>query len=219
MLASSRAANQPMSRKARAEDTRRRLVEAAIDHFSENHYDEVAVSDIAETAGVAHGLLFHYFSTKRGIYLEAMRQAAREFDLAATVPAGLPPGQQLRRFLRNHLEHVAERRGLALRLILGGRGTDPDAWELFEAGRWKSIKWGCTILGLDYESEALRMLMRAAAGFFDEATVYWLEHDQMFSVSAVVEEAVLAFASALASAARLDPSLDVKDALALLQQS
>lgn len=207
-----------MTRKERAEDTRRRLIETAIDQFSRNHYDDVAVSDIAKTAGVAHGLLFHYFQTKRGIYLEAMRQAARELDLAATISAGLPPGRALRGLFRTHLEHVAERRGLALRLILGGRGTDPEAWELFEADRWKSITWLCTLLGFDPDNQALRLALRAAVGLIDEMTVYWLEHEQEFGVDAIVEEAVHAIRNGLASAARLDPALDVEPAREVLAQ-
>jgi hypothetical protein len=47
--------------------------------------------------------------------------------------AGLPPSQQLRRALTSNLRYLSRRLGLALRLVLGGRGADPEAWEVFEA--------------------------------------------------------------------------------------
>jgi len=208
---------QPTSRKARADETRRRLIQAAVEQFSDRHYDEVAVSDIAESAGVAHGLLFHYFQSKRGIYLEAMREAARKLDLASEVPQDLPPGKQFRQLVESHLDYLAKHRGLALRLVLGGRGTDPEAWELFEADRWRTIEWLCTRLGLDFRADALRMMLRAAVGALDEATVYWLEHDQDFDISAVIEELVDVTIGCLRAAARLDPALNVEDAVGQLR--
>ena len=57
------------SRTLQAAETRQRLIEAAIKQFSEHNFEDVAVTDIVKTAGVAHGLLFHYFGNKRGIYL------------------------------------------------------------------------------------------------------------------------------------------------------
>ena len=41
-------------RKAQAEETRRRILEAAVEAFSAQLYDEVSVGDIATSAGVAH---------------------------------------------------------------------------------------------------------------------------------------------------------------------
>jgi len=75
-------------RQAQAELTRRKLLEAAVEHFSARHFDDVAASDITETAGVAQGLLFHYFGNKRGIYLEALRDAATRLNAATTPPPG-----------------------------------------------------------------------------------------------------------------------------------
>jgi AcrR family transcriptional regulator len=57
---------------------------------------DVAVGDIAKSAGVAHGLLFHYFGTKRGIYLAALRRAALDLDASCDVSADLPAGRQVR---------------------------------------------------------------------------------------------------------------------------
>ena len=94
--------------------TRRKLLEAAVEHFSARHFDDVAASDITETAGVAQGLLFHYFENKRGIYLEALRDAANRLNAATTPPPGDgPPGKQFRQMLRAHFEYLSEHDDLA----------------------------------------------------------------------------------------------------------
>jgi AcrR family transcriptional regulator len=46
------------------EDKRRLIVNAAVRVFARKGYHASRVSDIAEEAGVAHGLLYHYFRSK-----------------------------------------------------------------------------------------------------------------------------------------------------------
>jgi TetR/AcrR family transcriptional regulator, fatty acid metabolism regulator protein len=55
-------------------DKRTRILDAAIRVFAEHGYHGARVGDIAEDAGVAHGLLYHYFASKddvlRTIFVE-----------------------------------------------------------------------------------------------------------------------------------------------------
>ena len=171
------------------------------------------MSDIAQSAGVAHGLLFHHFQTKRGIYLEAMRQAARELDMVGKVQAGLPLDEQLRRLLELHLEYFSKHKGLAQRLILGGRGSDPEAWELFEAGRWRIVEWFCERLRLDPRSGAVRMIMRAGIGAIDEAVVYWLANGKPYDMASMTAAMAELAASSLRCISHLDPEIDISAAL------
>src|SRR5262249_47147954 len=53
---------------------REQLLECAIRLFGEQPYAEVSTSDIAREAGIARGLLNHYFGTKRDLYLEVVRR-------------------------------------------------------------------------------------------------------------------------------------------------
>lgn len=203
-------------RAAQAAETRERLVAAAVDLFSERSYDDVAAADIAKAAGVAHGLLFHYFRSKRGIYVEAMRDAAKELDGAFTFKAGQSAAHQLRRALAARLQYLSQHRGLALRLVLGGRGADPEAWEVFEGARWRALGATATILGLDPENHALRITGRSAVSAIDEATIYWLTNEEPFSVDMMVDYMVQLVVSGLRSAATLDPTVDVTNAIQAL---
>jgi TetR/AcrR family fatty acid metabolism transcriptional regulator len=53
------------------EDKRRQLLDAAVRVFARKGYHSSRVGDIAEEAGVAHGLLYHYFKSKDQV-LEAV---------------------------------------------------------------------------------------------------------------------------------------------------
>lgn len=191
------------SRAAQALQTRRRLVRAAVDQFSQKRYEDVAVADITRAAGVAHGLLFHYFGSKRGIYLEAVRESAMQLDAAFAFDPALAPEPQLRRALSAHLRYLSEHRGLALR-VLSGRGADPAAWEVFESGRWRAVEATVAVAGLDSARASVRLAGRAAVGAIDEATIHWLNHGEPFDVEVMVEWMMRVAAAAVEHAKVLD---------------
>jgi AcrR family transcriptional regulator len=64
-------------------DKRKRILEAAVRVFAEHGYHGSRVGDIAEDAGVAHGLLYHYFASKEDvlqtIFLENWGQLLARF--------------------------------------------------------------------------------------------------------------------------------------------
>ena len=68
-------ASNPAPRWQRLEhdERRRQLLVVARRLFSARSYAAVSTSDIAREAGVARGLLHHYFGTKRELYLEVVR--------------------------------------------------------------------------------------------------------------------------------------------------
>jgi len=56
------------------EDRRRRILDAAVRVFARNGYHGSRVGDIAGEAGVAHGLLYHYFSSKEEVLETVFRE-------------------------------------------------------------------------------------------------------------------------------------------------
>lgn len=48
------------------------MLEAAINEFAEKGYSAASTNVIAKEAGVAKGLVFHYFGSKKGLYLAAL---------------------------------------------------------------------------------------------------------------------------------------------------
>jgi AcrR family transcriptional regulator len=211
------------TRKERAEHTRRKILSVAVERFSRQPYDEVSIADLADSAGVAHGLLFHHFQTKRGLYLEAMREAMtrmqREHDIESIERDFPSPGDRIRALLVRHLTYMDQHRDLALSLTRGGIGADSEAWDIFDTDRRNVAKWLLEMIDLDYDNHALRLVTRAAAGAVDEATVQWIQADRVLSIDSVVDALVDILRAALLSAERLDSSLRVSDAIALLGPS
>jgi TetR/AcrR family fatty acid metabolism transcriptional regulator len=56
-------------------DKRRLLLDAATKVFSERGYHECRVGDIASEAGVAYGLIYHYFSSKEEVLHTIFRES------------------------------------------------------------------------------------------------------------------------------------------------
>lgn len=196
--------------------TRTRLLGAAITAFSERPYDEVAMGDIADAAGTAHGLPFHYFGTKRGLYLAALGDVAAQLSRAHEVTTAGAPRDQLGAMLRSHFEFMRAHEAIALALLRGGIGADPEAWQIFEAKRFETIDWICDVLALDSANPSLRLMLRALVGTIDEVTVQWIRDPRSHRLATLVDVLLDMFQSAIAAARRLDHSLEVAAAIEAL---
>src|ERR1700723_3839537 len=71
---------------SRLEAKRERIVEAALKHFAEQGYHSARIEDLAAQLGVAKGLIFQYFGSKAGLFLEAYIKAVRSFPAYLQCP-------------------------------------------------------------------------------------------------------------------------------------
>lgn len=83
------------------EARRAQVKRAALEILAERGFADLPVKDIARRAGVSTGVLYHYFSSKDEILLEALGIAFREADevLRGRV-AARPPGHRLPTYLQ-----------------------------------------------------------------------------------------------------------------------
>jgi AcrR family transcriptional regulator len=58
-----------------AEDKARRILEAAVRVFAARGYEASRVGDIAKEAGVAYGLVYHYYGSKKAVLEAVFREA------------------------------------------------------------------------------------------------------------------------------------------------
>jgi TetR/AcrR family fatty acid metabolism transcriptional regulator len=81
------------------EGKRRLLLDAAVRVFARKGYHASRVGDIAEEAGVAYGLLYHYFQSKEDVLLTVFRETWRALieTIKSVEKAGDPPREQLRK--------------------------------------------------------------------------------------------------------------------------
>lgn len=82
-----------------AEDKRQLILDAAVRVFARKGYHTCRVGDIAEEAGVAHGLLYHYFDSKEELLETIFRSTwTLMLDAIQGVEAlGEPAREQLRK--------------------------------------------------------------------------------------------------------------------------
>jgi TetR/AcrR family transcriptional regulator, fatty acid metabolism regulator protein len=81
------------------EEKRRLILEAAVRVFARRGYHTSRVGDIAEEAGIAHGLLYHYFPSKEAVLQTVFRES---WALLVTALRGVeeaddPAPEQLRK--------------------------------------------------------------------------------------------------------------------------
>ena len=65
--------------------------------FSDRSYDEVSIDDLAREAKISKGLLYHYFPTKRDLYVAGLREIADALvEAVILVSEDLPPVDRIR---------------------------------------------------------------------------------------------------------------------------
>lgn len=64
----------PRWRRLEPDERREQILACAIKLFGERPYSAVSTTELAQEAGVARGLINHYFGTKRDLYLEVVRK-------------------------------------------------------------------------------------------------------------------------------------------------
>ena len=81
------------------EEKRRLLLDAAVRVFARKGYHASRVGDIAEEAGVAYGLLYHYFASKEEVLRTVFRETWRALieTIRSVEEAGDSPREQLRK--------------------------------------------------------------------------------------------------------------------------
>ncbi|MDX2356517.1 TetR/AcrR family transcriptional regulator [Dietzia sp. PP-33] len=209
----SEVAAEPISRAERKVATRGRVLDAAAEMFAEREYSAVTVSEIAHRAGVAHGLVFHHFGSKQGLYRAVLDRFVGNMDAAFAAGATDNPGDAIRAGLRAHLCYVADHPALAQRLISGGRSPDSDVCEASQAGRDRALEMLARLTGVDSRNDTVQLVGRTIIAAADEASLNWVRTGCRTPVDHLVTWLVEMGSAAVRTAAVLDPDVDVDAAL------
>jgi AcrR family transcriptional regulator len=149
------------------DERREQILAAARRLFSERPPGEVSATEVAREAGVARGLLHHYFGTKRDLYREVVRSMLR-FSSVPSEDADL--STSIDRWLT-----MVSRNRAAWLAALGaqGPGRDPEIEAIVEAGRDEAVDRLIAQRGLA-PTPQLRATLRAYSAFAEAASVEWL---------------------------------------------
>jgi AcrR family transcriptional regulator len=166
------------------DERRKQILACARRLFSERNYASVSTGEIAGQAGVARGLLHHYFGTKRDLYLEVMRGIVR-------MPSNPVPLQAPGRGIETVIDESVDRwltmlernRGSWLAAIgARGLGRDAEVEQILDQAREEAADRLIEALQSTEASTApphLRAAIRAYSGFAEAASVEWLERARL----------------------------------------
>ena len=91
------------------------ILEAARKVFARKGFNGATVDEIAEAAGLAKGTVYLYFSSKRDVYLAALKQGLTSLieETRRAVSAAATPAEKLRAFVTTRLQFAEDNRDLA----------------------------------------------------------------------------------------------------------
>ena len=190
------------------DERRRQLLDASARIFTERRYDEVSMSEIAATAGISKGLLYHYFTNKQELFRATLEDAARDIALRIEPDESLPPAERVSASLGAYLDWIEAHEPSYVRLI-EDVGSVSEIRKLVTRVREDTA---VLIASQAVEGEPPRALVTAALGWLwsmDGVCLDWLARRHMTRDQ--VRDYLLAtlFGSVMA-AASVEPSIKLK---------
>jgi TetR/AcrR family transcriptional regulator len=106
---------QSRTQAGRADQTRTRILLAAVREFSENGLAGARTELIAESAGVNKALLYYYFKSKDDLYAAAVESVAEGVRASsmAVLAADASAGERFLRIVLNHFDRIHSNPGFA----------------------------------------------------------------------------------------------------------
>lgn len=115
------------SRTYMAQDARRQqLLDLGLVLFGARAYDDVSINDIARQADISRGLMYHYFGSKRGFYMEVIRYATDLLLEHIQPDATRSAEENLREGLRGFFRFADEHARVYLLVLYAGHGVDDE---------------------------------------------------------------------------------------------
>lgn len=167
------------SRRRRLEPDERRaqILSCAIDMFGERPYAAVSTAELAQRAGVARGLINHYFGNKRDLYLAVVR---RMVTLPRPEKMTIPDGSTRERVDASVawlLDTISEH-GSTWVKVTGheGVGDDPEVQRILDEADYAAADRMVAMMGLgeSLHSAELRALIRCYGGLVKTAGREWI---------------------------------------------
>ncbi len=146
--------------------------------FGERPYAQVSTTDIAQAAGVARGLINHYFGLKRDLYLEVVRRMVLlpKFDLAEKATGTLR--ERVEKSVDWYLNAVgAHGKTFVAVTGAGGIGDDPEVERILAAADDIAASKVLELVGLLADSgseQQQRAAIRAYGGLVKATVKEWV---------------------------------------------
>lgn len=166
-------------RRVRLDNDARRaqLLALARRAFSDRAYDDVSIDDLAREAKISKGLLYHYFPTKRDLYVAGLSEIADELvQRVSSVPEDLPPIERVRASIDAYLDHVSQHGRAFVSLMRGGIGSDPEVAQVVEGVRVKLFErflHRAPTTSALHDDPRVKLAIRGWMGFVEASSITW----------------------------------------------
>lgn len=195
----------PSRQRLQIDERRTQLLALGTKLFSERPYDDVSIDDIAAAAGISKGLLYHYFGSKRELYVETVREAAKQLRARVEPDLSAPPAERARMGLEGYLGFVEEHAESFAALMRSGVGTDPEVAAVVEETRDAIAARMMETMGVEHDRRVFRFVLRGWIGLVEAASLDWLAHGREIPRETVVRMMSESLYGSLLVATRLDP--------------
>jgi AcrR family transcriptional regulator len=171
--ARTRAARPATRERLDTHERREQLLAVAKALFLEAPYDQVSMDDRAARAGVSKGLVFHYFGSKRELYVELVRRGSDDLLNATLTPEHLPSLERLHMGMLAYLRYVEDNADAWVGLFTSGLGVDPEISDIVDRTRSTLAERILKNMPVPVTPTAV-IAARGFVGFVEAATLAWL---------------------------------------------
>jgi len=170
---------EPRRRRLEPDERRRQILACAVRLFGERPSADVSIADVAREAGVARGLVNHYFGTRKGLYAEVVRVLVTLPPFAAEALPGGDLAERVDAGVSWFLDAVSRHSRPWLVAVSGGTGGhDAEIAAVLADADEVTADTLLRLLGADPapgpERDRLRAVLRAYSGFGKAAAQEWL---------------------------------------------
>lgn len=154
---------------------RQQILQAASKLYRERRYDDVSLEELAAAAGVARGLLHHYFGSKRELFLAVMTASVR-LPLEQLPDLDGRPITERARLTMSWILEGAQSYGQGWVNASGAEQWNPDndVQALVDAADDRAARFMLDALGLP-DDAGLRPRLRPVAAFTKALCREWLQ--------------------------------------------
>jgi AcrR family transcriptional regulator len=177
---SSAPAELPRWRRLEPDARREQILECATRLFGERPYAAVSTTDIAREAGVARGLLNHYFGTKRDLYLAVVRKLVLLPEIDDVEVQTGPLKTRVQRSVDWFLDVVSVH-AKAFVAVTGaeGVGDDPEIERILAEADDRAAGKVLQTVGLAPDVDGHRAVIRAYGGLVKAAVREWVRGETL----------------------------------------
>ncbi|MBL4689652.1 MAG: TetR/AcrR family transcriptional regulator [Nannocystaceae bacterium] len=166
----------PRTARPSVDERRARLLALGLELFSKRAYDDVSTDDIASAAGVSKGLLYHYFSGKRGYYVATIRELARRVISVTELQPSVTLEDAVRTSLRSFVAFVRDNADFYRALLRGGVGSDDEAQPIIENVRQTISRRILSRAGVTEPDRRTQTAVYGWIGFIEATSLDWIAH-------------------------------------------